>query len=168
MSATIAVAFGCPYDGRIEAAAVTELALALAEAGYDTILLGDTIGVADPARVEALVGCLVAALPHATIGAHFHDARGAGVANVVAAVRAGARMVDTALGGLGGCPFAPGAAGNVATEDVVWTLRAMGVALDARPQALTDAAHWMRERLAVELRSRTPQATRFDWERDVA
>ena len=164
LSVTISVAFGCPYDGVVTASQVRGMVERLAEAGYSTILLGDTIGVADPRSVEAVFEELVPAFEDVKFGAHFHDARGAGVANVIAAVEAGATLVDAALGGLGGCPFAPGAAGNVATEDVCWALGAMGFEVDPEPAKLATVAGWMREELGVDLASRMPLAARFEWE----
>jgi hydroxymethylglutaryl-CoA lyase len=166
LSVTVAVAFGCPYDGRVSVASVRELAGRLADAGYARIYMGDTIGVADPASVRTLFEEL-AALDGVELGAHFHDARGAAVANVVAALDAGASLVDSALGGLGGCPFAPGAAGNVASEDLCWALEAMGYDIAPDARALVDAAHWLRETVGVELASRMPSASRFAWEPNV-
>jgi hydroxymethylglutaryl-CoA lyase len=165
MSVTIAVAFGCPFDGRVPAERVTALAEGLAVAGYDRILLGDTIGVGNPRQVSQIFRTLAERLPTVAFGGHFHDARGAGIANVVAAVDAGAAMIDSALAGMGGCPFAPGAAGNVATEDVVWLLHDMGYDVGVDPEAAADSARWLREMLAVPARSRTPDARRFEWER---
>jgi len=163
-SVTIAVAFGCPFDGVVPPTLVIQLAHQLAEAGYARILLGDTIGVGNPHQVHDLFGQLSAELDSITLGAHFHDARGVGIANVVAALDAGARLVDSALGGLGGCPFAPGAAGNVATEDVVWLLDALGYETGIDPGLVVDAARWLSNALDVPLHSRTPDAKRFDWE----
>jgi isopropylmalate/homocitrate/citramalate synthase len=168
-SITIAVAFGCPFDGVVSPEQVLGLAERLAEGGYDRILLGDTIGVGDPRQVSTIYRLLRSRLDdRVTLGAHFHDPRGAGIANTVAAVEAGATMVDAALGGLGGCPFAPGAAGNIATEDIAWLLHDMGYTFDGDPAAIVDAARWMGEALDLPLRSRTPKARRFDWESDRA
>jgi hydroxymethylglutaryl-CoA lyase len=166
MSATVAVAFGCPYDGPVDPSTVERLASALIDAGYRTILLGDTVGVAHPRAVGDLVTRLTASFPDATVGIHLHDPRGCGLANVVAGVQAGATLVDATLGGLGGCPFAPGAAGNVAIEDVAWALRGIGYRIDPEPARLRAAALWMRDTLGIELRSSTPQATFFEWEHD--
>jgi hydroxymethylglutaryl-CoA lyase len=163
-SVTIAVAFGCPFDGEVAPDLVRGLATALAEAGYKRILLGDTIGVGNPHQVGRLFAQLRSDLDGVTLGAHFHDARGAAVANVVAAVDSGASLVDAALGGMGGCPFAPGAAGNVATEDVVWVLGDMGFDTGVDRRGVVEAARWLSEALDVPLRSRTPEARRFDWE----
>jgi hydroxymethylglutaryl-CoA lyase len=164
MSATIAVAFACPFEGRVAPGAVLELIDTLASAGYETILLGDTIGFANPRAVSKLVGAAVERFQGVRIGAHFHDARGAGIANVVAAVEAGASVVDASLGGIGGCPFAPGAAGNVATEDVVWVLEQAGFSTGLQPSRLADAARWMSSELAIPTCSRSPSAREFEWE----
>lgn len=163
-SVTIAVAFACPYEGPVPPERVLGLFDALAEGGYRTILLGDTIGYANPRAVAALIGKVSTRFPEITVGAHFHDARGSAVANVMAAVDAGATLVDAALGGLGGCPFAPGAAGNVATEDIVWVLAQSGYEIAVDPHAVVDAARWLPGALGVATRGRAAQATKFDWE----
>lgn len=165
MSATVAVAFGCPFDGAVSKDRVVSLAGSLRSAGYERIYLGDTIGVADPAQVRDVVAALVRELPDTTVGVHFHDSRGAAVANVVAAVEAGARLVDASLAGIGGCPFAPGAAGNVALEDVVWVLEAMGVSTGIDRVGVTEAARWLADTLELPLASKTPHHRLFDWER---
>lgn len=164
MSVTIAVAFACPFEGRVPPNVVLGLIDTLALAGYDTVLLGDTIGFANPRAVSELIGAAVELFPAVRIGAHFHDARGAGIANVVAAVEAGATVVDASLGGIGGCPFAPGAAGNVATEDVVWVLEEAGFSTGLQPSRLADAARWMSNELAIATSSRSPSARAFEWE----
>lgn len=164
MSVTVAVAFGCPYDGAVAPERVLSMVDRLVASGYERVLLGDTIGVATPAQVRHLVGALVERFPGVTFGGHFHDARGAAVANVVAAVDAGATMIDAALAGMGGCPFAPGAAGNVATEDVVWVLEDMGFKTGISLPDVAAAARWLGAEIGVELRSRTPGHRRFEWE----
>jgi hydroxymethylglutaryl-CoA lyase len=164
LSVTIAAAFGCPFDGRVSPDEVVRLAEQLADAGYKRILLGDTIGVANPTQVAELYVRLTSALDGITFGAHFHDARGAGIANVVAAVAHGATLVDGALAGMGGCPFAPGAAGNVATEDVAWLLADLGYAIDPDLRAIAEAAAWLETELDLPLRGRVARARRFDWE----
>jgi hydroxymethylglutaryl-CoA lyase len=164
MSATIAVAFGCPYDGAVSVERVLELADSLAGAGFERILLGDTIGVANPAQVTRVVASLTERFPEISIGGHFHDSRGAAVANVVAAVGAGASVIDAALAGIGGCPFAPGAAGNVSLEDVVWVLEGMGTRTGIDRAAVTNAARWLAGTLEVSLSSKTPRHRLFEWE----
>ena len=140
---TIATAFGCPFQGEIDPAHVVAMARRLAGAGPAEIALADTIGVAVPAAVTALVGAVRAAIAPLPVRVHFHDTRNTGIANVWAAVAAGAATVDAALGGLGGCPFAPGAAGNVATEDVAYLLERSGVETGLDLAQLLDASRWL-------------------------
>lgn len=140
---TIAAAFGCPFEGEVRQARVVAMAEALAEAGPVEIALADTIGVADPARVTRLVSRVRERIAPLPVRVHFHDTRGTGLANVWAAIGAGARAVDASLGGLGGCPFAPGAAGNVATEDVAWMLERAGLATGLDLAALVEASRWL-------------------------
>jgi len=140
---TIAAAFGCPFEGEVAEARVLAMAAALAEACPVEIGLADTIGVANPAHVGRLVARvrdLIAPIP---VRVHFHNTRGTGLANVWAAVAAGARTVDAAIGGLGGCPFAPGASGNVASEDVVYMLERAGIATGIDLSALVETNHWL-------------------------
>ena len=143
VQATIAVAFGCPFEGEIDPAKVIQIARELAEAGPSEVALADTIGVAVPAQVSALVKAVRAAIAPLPVRVHFHDTRNTGVANVWAAVEAGAVTVDAALGGLGGCPFAPGAAGNVGTEDVAYLLARSGVETGLDLPRLIAASHWL-------------------------
>lgn len=125
---TIAVAFGCPFEKQVPADRVIEIARRLAEAGPVEIAVADTIGVAVPGQVGDLIGRLREVLPaEMRLRAHFHDTRATGVANAWAAWKAGADILDSSLGGLGGCPFAPGATGNVATEDLVYLFERSGV-----------------------------------------
>jgi hydroxymethylglutaryl-CoA lyase len=164
MSVTVAVAFACPFEGVVAAEDVLRLVDRLAAGGYRTILFGDTIGYGGPRGVGELFSGATERFPEITFGAHFHDARGAAVANVLTAVEAGGTLVDAALGGLGGCPFAPGAAGNVATEDVVWMLKQAGHDVGIDPRAVADAGRWLPEGLGVETRARASEATWFEWE----
>lgn len=141
---TIAVAFGCPFEGPTPPARVVDIARQLVAAGAPEVALADTIGVATPAHVSALIAAVRAAIPGVPLRVHFHDTRGTGVANACAAVAAGVATIDAAIGGTGGCPFAPGAAGNVASEDVAYALDGrMAVDVDA----LIDAARWLGEKL---------------------
>lgn len=126
---TIATAFGCPFEKTVSPDRVVEIAERLAEADPVEIAVADTIGVAVPGQVRDLIGRLRAVLPaHIRLRAHFHDTRATGVANAWAAWEAGADVLDSSLGGLGGCPFAPGATGNVATEDLAYLFSRSGVA----------------------------------------
>ena len=122
----VAVAFGCPFEGAVDPGSVGDIAARYLEAGVARLVLADTIGAADPAQVGWLAGGLVEGHGSARLGCHFHDTRAMGLANVYAALQAGIRWFDSSIGGLGGCPFAPGASGNVATEDVIMMLHQMG------------------------------------------
>lgn len=140
---TIAASFGCPFEGEVDADRVVAMAVELAKANPVEIGLADTIGVGNPAQVTSLVGKVRAAVPGVPVRVHFHNTRGTGLANVWAAVQAGAVTVDAAIGGLGGCPFAPGAAGNVSTEDVVYMLERAGIGTGLDLAALIAANHWL-------------------------
>ena len=158
---TISASFGCPFEGEVSEARVVEMARRLAEAGPVEVALADTIGVANPAQVARLVAAVRAAIDPLPVRVHFHNTRGTGLANVWVAVEAGARVVDASLGGLGGCPFAPGAAGNVPSEDVVYMLErahiATGMDLD---QLIADSA-WLSEVMGRKLPGMVAQAPRF-------
>jgi hydroxymethylglutaryl-CoA lyase len=136
---TLSTAFGCPYEQRVDPRRVVEVARRVADAGASSIGLADTIGVAIPTEVEALVEAVTNAVD-ATIGGHFHDTRGLAISNALAALGAGATRLDAAVGGLGGCPFAPGASGNVAIEDVAHALGEMGVETGCSVTGLMQAA----------------------------
>lgn len=139
---TIATAFGCPFTGEIPMARVIDMAKRAADAQPREVALADTIGVAVPAQVAETVARVREAVGPLPVRVHFHNTRGSGLANVWAAVAAGATVVDASLGGLGGCPFAPGAAGNVATEDVVYMLERSGIATGLALLDLVEAAAW--------------------------
>ena len=139
---TIATAFGCPFAGEIPMARVVDMAKRAADAQPREVALADTIGVAVPAQVAETVARVREAVGPLPVRVHFHNTRGSGLANVWAAVAAGATIVDASLGGLGGCPFAPGAAGNVATEDVVYMLERSGIATGLALLDLVEAAAW--------------------------
>lgn len=139
---TIATAFGCPFEGEVAVARVVEMAKRAGDAQPREIALADTIGVGAPAQVAEMVGRVREAVDGLPVRVHFHNTRGTGLANVWAAVAEGAATVDASLGGLGGCPFAPGAAGNVATEDVVYMLERSGLATGVDLSAVVEAANW--------------------------
>ena len=136
---TLATAFGCPYEGPVPADRVVALAAGAAAAGATGIGLADTIGVAVPTEVAALVGAVRAVLD-VPVGVHLHDTRGLAIANALAAIDAGVDRIDGSVGGLGGCPFAPGASGNLALEDLVHALDGMGIATGLRVDGLVAAA----------------------------
>ena len=154
---TVSVAFGCPFEGPVDEGRVVELAERLEPA--DEIVLADTIGVATPRQVGRLIG-RVAALGK-PVGGHFHNTRNTGFANAVAALDAGAAVLDASVGGLGGCPFAPKATGNVATEDLVYLLEHDGVDTGIDLDALTDVSRWLEEVLGRELPGQVYRAGTF-------
>lgn len=144
VQATIAVAFGCPFTGAVAPSRVLDMAEELAEAGAEEIALADTIGVAVPAQVADLFGALVERLPTGfPLRAHLHDTRNTGIANAWAAYQAGVTTLDASLGGLGGCPFAPGATGNIATEDLVYLLDRSNIAHGLDLDRLVSVNAWM-------------------------
>jgi hydroxymethylglutaryl-CoA lyase len=140
---TISTAFGCPFEGEVPVAKVRELAERLAAAQPDEIAIADTIGVAVPTQVTALVGALRGALPGVRLRAHFHNTRNTGLANAYAAVEAGVRTLDASCGGIGGCPFAPAATGNIPTEDLVYMLQRMGIDTGIDLPRLLETSQWL-------------------------
>ena len=148
---TVSVAFGCPFEGEVAVEQVTALAARAAAAGAGEIALGDTIGVAVPAQVVEMVEAVAAVIADAKLRVHFHDTRNTGVANVYAAVNAGVLTIDASVGGAGGCPFAPDATGNVATEDVLYALHRMGVATGVDLEATIATGRWLGAQLGRDL-----------------
>ena len=144
VQATIAVAFGCPFEGEVAPERVVDIALRLAEEGPVEIGLADTIGVGVPTQVLDLFGRLRLALgPDMPLRAHFHDTRNTGVANAFAALQAGVETLDGSIGGIGGCPFAPNASGNVASEDLVYMLNRCGITHTVDLMTCIDGARWL-------------------------
>ena len=139
VQAYLSVAFECPFEGAVEPALICKQAQQLAQWGADEIVIADTIGAANPAQVQKLMTSLIAEHGSDLLACHFHDTRAMGLANVYAAIESGVRRFDSALGGLGGCPFAPGAKGNVATEDVVMMCEQMGFSTGVDMPALLRA-----------------------------
>ncbi|MBC8024455.1 MAG: hydroxymethylglutaryl-CoA lyase [Steroidobacteraceae bacterium] len=142
---TISTAFGCPFEGEVPADRVREIAERVAVGEPDEIAVADTIGVAVPTQVISVIGALRAALPRAKLRAHFHNTRNTGLANAYAAVEAGVGALDASCGGIGGCPFAPAATGNIPTEDLVYMLQRMGVETGVDLPALLDTSRWLQE-----------------------
>jgi hydroxymethylglutaryl-CoA lyase/(R)-citramalyl-CoA lyase len=156
---TISVAFGCPFEGEVDEGRVLELAAAVADAGPDTLLLADTIGVGVPGQVRRLVSAAVElGVP---LGGHFHNTRNTGYANALAALEAGASVLDASVGGLGGCPFAPKATGNIATEDIVYLLEREGVATGVDLNALVAVSEWLESVLGRRLEGQVYRAGPF-------
>lgn len=144
---TISAAFGCPFEGEIPAARVVDIAKRLGEGEPYEIALADTIGVGAPAQVTDLVGRVNAAVPGVPLRGHFHNTRNTGLANAYAAVQAGVRALDSSVGGIGGCPFAPAATGNIPTEDLVYMLHRCGFQTSISLEALLEAGRWLQEQL---------------------
>jgi hydroxymethylglutaryl-CoA lyase len=166
-SVTLAAAFGCPYEGTVAPSLVRELARRAAEAGPFEIALADTIGCAVPPEVDALVRG-VAADTGLPVRLHLHNSRNTGYANAVAGVAAGASALDASLGGIGGCPFAPGATGNIATEDLVHLLDRMGVRTGVDLDPLLDASTWLAATLGHPLPGQVVRAGAFPRTRSAA
>jgi isopropylmalate/homocitrate/citramalate synthase len=148
-SVTISVAFGCPFEGGVDPNRVVEIAERVAAADPDEIVLADTIGVGTPSRVRGLLERVIAL--GKPVGGHFHNTRNTGFANAYAALEAGAASLDASVGGLGGCPFAPKATGNVATEDLVYLLDGEGVETGVDLEALIGISDWLEELLGRRL-----------------
>jgi hydroxymethylglutaryl-CoA lyase len=158
---TIGAAFGCPFEGEVSPDRVVAMARRAAASGAVEVALADTIGVAVPCDVSALVARVRAAIAPLPVRVHLHNTRNTGLANVWAAVEAGATTIDTSIGGLGGCPFAPGAAGNVPTEDVVYLLERSGVATGLDLDALIATAGWFSHIMGRPLPGMVSKAGRF-------
>jgi hydroxymethylglutaryl-CoA lyase len=137
----ISCVLGCPFDGEVKPEAVTAVAKVLWDLGCYEVSLGDTIGVGTPRKARELLRAVSGAVPVANLAMHFHDTYGQALANLYAGMEEGARVIDSAAGGLGGCPFAPGATGNVGTEDVVYMLEGMGIATGVDMQKLLAATN---------------------------
>ncbi len=154
----ISTCFGCPYEGKVPVENVVRVAESLAEMGIDEISIGDTIGVATPNQVVELSAALQAHLPVERLAMHFHDTRGTALANIVAALDMQIATFDASSGGLGGCPYAPGASGNVATEDVLYLLHGMGIETGVDLDKVRLASRTLAGALDHELTSKTFKA----------
>ena len=161
LSATIAVAFGDPYSGEVDPSVVANLAAQAQRAGVAEVGLGDTIGVATPWNVRTVIERVRMEAPDVYLRLHFHDTRGAGLANVAAAVDAGIDVIDASCGGIGGCPFAPAATGNVATEDVVYMLERAGFETGLDLGKLIETAKWLETVLGHPVSSSLSKAGGF-------
>ncbi|MHA7898656.1 MAG: hydroxymethylglutaryl-CoA lyase [Henriciella sp.] len=161
LSATISVAFGDPYTGEVDPGVVANLAAQAQRAGVAEVGLGDTIGVATPWDVRTVIDQVRMEAPDVYLRLHFHDTRGAGLANVAAAVEAGVDVIDASCGGIGGCPFAPAATGNVATEDVVYMLERAGFETGLDLGKLIETAKWLETALGHPVNSSLSKAGGF-------
>jgi hydroxymethylglutaryl-CoA lyase len=162
-SAVVSTAFGCPFEGEIDPEAVLAVAGRCLDAGYPEVALADTIGVGVPAQVRSLTAG-VRNLPggdRARLRAHFHNTRNTGYVNALAAVESGVQVLDASLGGIGGCPFAPKATGNIATEDLQYLLERSGYATGLQLPALADTGTWVSEQLGKEAPALLGRAGRF-------
>jgi isopropylmalate/homocitrate/citramalate synthase len=156
----VSTCFGCPYEGPVDPARVVEVAGRLVEGGCHEVSIGDTIGVGVPSQVVDVIGRLKDAVPPGAIAAHFHDTRGTALANVLAALQEGVAIVDSSAGGLGGCPYAPGASGNLATEDLLYMLQGMGIETGVDLGRVVAASRALGSRLGHPLPSRYLQTCR--------
>jgi len=159
VSITLSAAFGDPFEGRVDPDHVLRVAGKVSEAHPDEVVLADTIGVGVPSQVRGLVGGVLEM--GVTVGCHFHDTRNTGIANAVAAIESGATVLDASVGGMGGCPFAPRATGNIATEDLVYLLHGMGHETGVDLEALIGVAEWMAERFGKDLPGQVYRAGNF-------
>ena len=155
----VSTVLGCPYQGEVPVADVVRVAKALFEMGCYEISLGDTIGVGTPRRARAMLDAVASEVPMSALAVHFHDTYGQAVANVAACLEAGVRVVDAAVSGTGGCPYAKGASGNVATEDVVYLLDGLGLAHGVDLDALIATGRWLSALLGRESMSKVNRAT---------
>jgi hydroxymethylglutaryl-CoA lyase len=154
----ISTCFGCPYEGAVDPGRVVDVARRLSEMGCHEVSIGDTIGVGVPTQVTDVMGRLKAVVPAGALAVHFHDTRGTALANVLAALQEGIDVVDSSAGGLGGCPYAPGASGNLATEDLLYMLHGMGIATGVDIGKVAAASRALAPRLGHALPSRYLQA----------
>jgi len=159
---TLATAFGCPFEGEVPPTRVVELARRGAAAGFDELCLGDTIGVGVPTQVRDLTAGVRAAVGGTPpLRYHFHNTRNTGFANALAAVGDGVRVLDASAGGIGGCPFAPNATGNIATDDLVWMLERMGISTGWDLDALLPTAGFLADHLGHQVPAMLPRAGSF-------
>lgn len=154
----ISMAFGCPFEGAIAPAATLDVARRLLDLGCDEISVGDTVGSATPRETEALLAALLRHLPADKLAVHFHDTRGTALANVLLSLQMGIHIIDSSSGGLGGCPFAPGAAGNLATEDLLYLLHGLGIATGIDLEQVVAASRFILAKLGKPPASKYLQA----------
>ncbi|GLQ23717.1 hydroxymethylglutaryl-CoA lyase [Algimonas ampicilliniresistens] len=158
---TIATAFGCPFEGEIAEDTVISMVHRFADAGFEEVAIADTIGVANPWQVSSMFERVARELPHLSMRAHFHNTRNTGLANVHAAIQAGVTTIDASIGGIGGCPFAPNATGNVPSEDVVYMLERAGYATGYDLNAIIETAHWLSKVMEKQLPGMVSRAGGF-------
>lgn len=154
----LSTAFGCPFEGDVPPAQVARVSSALLEMGAFEIAVSDTIGIAHPGQVPRVIEAVATKVPLEKIALHFHDTRGTALANVLAALHCGVGTYDASCGGLGGCPYAPGATGNLATEDLIFMLNGLGIETGIDLDGLIEASRFIESRLGRPLASRYYQA----------
>jgi hydroxymethylglutaryl-CoA lyase len=154
----LSTAFGCPFEGTVAPDRVADVAARLADLGVFEVAISDTIGIAHPGQVPGVLDAVLARVPAAQVALHFHDTRGTALANVLASLPYGIATFDAAAGGLGGCPFAPGAAGNLATDDLIYMLDGLGIETGVSLAATSDASAFIASKIDHRLPSRYAQA----------
>ncbi|WP_199171283.1 hydroxymethylglutaryl-CoA lyase [Sporosarcina sp. P18a] len=155
----VSTVFGCPYEGVVDTEAVVRVSESLFDMGIDELSLGDTIGVANPRQVQEVLDVLLKRFPADKLAMHFHDTRGTALANVLASLDMGITVFDSSVGGLGGCPYAPGASGNAATEDLLYMLHGMGIHTGVDEEKILAASAFIQEKIGRALPSKNLQAT---------
>jgi isopropylmalate/homocitrate/citramalate synthase len=150
----VSTAFGCPFEGRVAPSRVADVSHALLEMGAYEVAVSDTIGIAHPRQVDEVVTTVADRIPRDRIALHFHDTRGTALANVLTALDLGISTFDSSAGGLGGCPYAPGATGNLATEDLVYMLDGLGIETGVDLKAVVEASRFIEPRIGHPLPSR--------------
>jgi hydroxymethylglutaryl-CoA lyase len=158
--AYVSTAFGCPFEGAVEPAAVADVSAALVEMGAYQVAVSDTIGIAHPGQVPQVVEAVAKRVPIDRIALHFHDTRGTALANVLVALQLGVTTFDASAGGLGGCPYAPGATGNLATEDLLYMLNGLGIETGVRLDKVLEASRFIEQKIGHPLASRYAAAAR--------
>jgi hydroxymethylglutaryl-CoA lyase len=158
---TIGASFGCPFEGDVPVARVIDIAKRVAEAEPFEIAFADTIGCGVPSQVEDILGAAKLALPHMNFRCHFHNTRNTGLANAYAAVRSGVTVLDASIGGVGGCPFAPNATGNIPTDDLVFMLDRMGIDSGIDLDKIIETSRWLEAKLGRTIPAMLPKAGRF-------
>ena len=156
----ISTVFGCPYEGEIDVNQVVKVAENLFKMGINQLSLGDTIGVANPKQVQEVLEVLLKYFPAKKLAMHFHDTRGTALANVLVSLEMGITTFDSSLGGLGGCPYAPGASGNLATDDLIYMLNGMGISTGIDLEALLLSGKYIQEKIGRNLPSHNLQAAK--------
>lgn len=153
----VSTVFGCPYENEVDINQVIKVSENLFEMGIDELSLGDTIGVANPLQVQKVLEILIERFPIEKLAMHFHDTRGTALANVLASLQMGITTFDSSIAGLGGCPYAPGATGNVATDDLLYMLHEMNIETGVQLEKILEAAQWIEEKVGRTLPSRNLQ-----------